>query len=96
MAARAFGTEVSFVRIFMAASAVGGEPHPRVVQVFAGQQRAKPGRNMLWGVAGSAAHTNMLSIDRISGFRVIEPRRGWRPVHQSKVDAVVIRMTLHA
>jgi hypothetical protein len=47
-------------------------------------------------MAALAIQSDVLSFEGISGFSVIERRRGWSPANQSKVLAVVLGVAFDA
>jgi hypothetical protein len=62
VAMSAIGSEAALVGVFMTTEATRGKTEPGPIQILARQRRARLGRNVLRGMAGTATHAGMLSV----------------------------------
>ena len=94
MALGAVGPEAALMLVFVAGAASRRKAEPGVIQVLGRKESPSLRRDMLRIVTGAATDAEMLSIEHVTGLRVIESF--WRriPVEQGKVSAVVIGMAL--
>ena len=96
VAPRAISTKAALVLVFVAIRATCRQSKPSAIQILARKYRASLLGNMLRSVAGSTFHTDVLSIQTVSGLRVIESTRRRIPMHHLKISAVVIGVTFDA
>ena len=96
VAPRAIGAKAALVLIFVAIRAAGCQSKPSSIQILACKYRASLRRNVLRSMTGFASHTDVLSIQTVSGLRVIESTRRRIPMHHLKISAVVIGVTFDA
>ena len=88
--------QASLVLIHVASAAAQRQAHPCVAQILVGQQGPCRCGNVLRCMTRPTAYSDMLSVQCITGLRVIESGRRRIPVDHLEICAVMVGVTFDA
>jgi len=90
VAPNAIRSKASLVFVLVTGAAAWRDSQPRAIQILAPQQSPRLAGDMLRCMTCPATHAHVLTIERITGLRVVETGRSRIPMDHLEVLAVVI------